>query len=180
MRRYELMLVLRPDTADDRVQQILDKTTRGIAVSDGQIVKVSPWGRRRLAYPISGHHDGSYFIVVFDAPSDAVDELERGLNITEEIMRHLVTRIERPANARRSTRSADEEEGAEGSEAEGTEAEGTGADADEVVAESTDAEAEPVAVDEVPDIPPPPDEDPEPEGEVIDESEAEAAPKAIG
>ena len=31
MRRYELMLVLRPDTADDRVQQILDRTTRGIA-----------------------------------------------------------------------------------------------------------------------------------------------------
>ena len=42
MRRYELMLVLRPDTADDRVQQILDRTTRGIGEGDGQIVKVSP------------------------------------------------------------------------------------------------------------------------------------------
>ena len=101
MRRYELMLVLRPDTADDRVQQILDRTTRGIAASEGQIVKVSPWGRRRLAYPISGHREGSYFIVVFDAPSEAIDELERGLNITEEVMRHLVTHIERPAAARR-------------------------------------------------------------------------------
>jgi small subunit ribosomal protein S6 len=100
MRRYELMLVLRPDTADDRVQQILDRTTRGIAASEGQIVKVSPWGRRRLAYPISSFREGSYFIVVFDAPSDAVDEVERGLNITEEVMRHLVTRIERPAPRR--------------------------------------------------------------------------------
>ncbi len=96
MRRYELMLVLRPDTADDRVQQILDRTTRGIAEGEGQIVKVSPWGRRRLAYPISGHREGSYFIVVFDAPADSIDELERSLNITEEVMRHLVTRIERP------------------------------------------------------------------------------------
>jgi small subunit ribosomal protein S6 len=95
------MLVLRPDTADDRVQQILDRTTRGIAASDGQIVKVSPWGRRRLAYPISGQREGSYFIVVFEAPSASVDELERSLNITEEIMRHLVTRIERPASSRR-------------------------------------------------------------------------------
>ena len=110
MRRYELMLVLRPDTADDRVQQILDRTTRGIAESEGQVVKVSPWGRRRLAYPISGHREGSYFIVVFDAPSESIDELERGLNITEEIMRHLVTRIERPAS-RRAARAG--EEGAE-------------------------------------------------------------------
>ncbi len=108
MRRYELMLVLRPDTADDRVQQILDRTTRGIAASDGQIVKVSPWGRRRLAYPISGYREGSYFIVVFDAPSEAIDELERGLNITEEVMRHLVTRIERPA--RRSERADGEDD----------------------------------------------------------------------
>jgi len=96
MRRYELMLVLRPDTADDRVQQILDRTTRGIAESDGQIVKVSPWGRRRLAYPIHGYREGSYFIVVFDGQSDSIAELERSLNITEEVMRHLVTRIERP------------------------------------------------------------------------------------
>ena len=101
MRRYELMLVLRPDTADDRVQQILDRTTRGIAGSDGQIIKVSPWGRRRLAYPISGQREGSYFIVVFEAPSAAIEELERSLNITEEVMRHLVTRIERPTLAPR-------------------------------------------------------------------------------
>ena len=105
MRRYELMLVLRPDTADDRVQQILDRTTRGIAEAEGQVVKVSPWGRRRLAYPISGQREGSYFIVVFDAPSEAIEELERGLNITEEVMRHLVTRVERPV--RRSERRED-------------------------------------------------------------------------
>ncbi len=114
MRRYELMLVLRPDTADDRVQQILDRTTRGIAAGDGQIVKVSPWGRRRLAYPISSYREGSYFIVVFDAPSEAIDELERGLNITEEVMRHLVTRIERPV--RRSERRDDESDDLEDDE----------------------------------------------------------------
>jgi small subunit ribosomal protein S6 len=110
MRRYELMLVLRPDTADERVQQILDRTTRGIAESDGLIVKVSPWGRRRLAYPISGYREGSYFIVVFDAPSGAIDDLEHSLNITEEVMRHLVTRIERPVR-RGERRSEDDQEG---------------------------------------------------------------------
>ena len=148
MRRYELMLVLRPDTADDRVQQILDRTTRGIAEGDGQIVKVSPWGRRRLSYPISGYREGSYFIVVFDAPSEAIDELERGLNITEEIMRHLVTRIERPAS-RRHERTDDDG------------AEDEAGDADD---EDSDTYL--------------PDDEDESEGEFIDESESEAAPKA--
>jgi small subunit ribosomal protein S6 len=144
MRRYELMLVLRPDTADDRVQQILDRTTRGIAESEGQVVKVSPWGRRRLAYPISGHREGSYFIVLFDAPSSSIDELERSLNITEEVMRHLITRIDRPVS-RRSAKP-----GEEGSEVE----------------------------DEDVDFLPPDEEDFVADGEMIDESESEAAPRA--
>jgi small subunit ribosomal protein S6 len=107
MRRYELMLVLRPDVAEDRVQAVLDRATRTIAAGSGQIVKVSPWGRRRLAYPIGAYREGSYYIVIFDAPAEAVLELERGLNITEEVMRHLITRVERPL-ARRAA-SADED-----------------------------------------------------------------------
>lgn len=100
MRRYELMLVLRPETPDEQVQALLDRATRSIAAAGGQIVKVSPWGRRRLAYPIDQSREGSYFLVLFDAPPAAVLELERGLNITEEVMRHLVTRVERPTARR--------------------------------------------------------------------------------
>jgi small subunit ribosomal protein S6 len=108
MRRYELMLVLRPDTPDEQVQALLDRATRLIATAGGQIVKVSPWGRRRLAYPIGQYREGSYFLVLFDAPASAVLELERSLNITEEVMRHLVTRVERPS-ARRSQADSGED-----------------------------------------------------------------------
>jgi small subunit ribosomal protein S6 len=101
MRRYELMLVLRPDVADDRSQALIDRTTRQIVADGGQIVKVAPWGRRRLAYPIDRYREGSYHIVLFDAPSPAIAELERGLLITEEVLRHLVTRVERPVKATR-------------------------------------------------------------------------------
>jgi small subunit ribosomal protein S6 len=151
MRRYELMLVLRPDTPDDRVQQILDRTTRGIAAADGQIIKVSPWGRRRLAYPIGGHREGSYFIIVFEAPSEAVEEFERSLNITEEVMRHLVTRIERPASTRRSGRKGDEDGQPEGEDE---------SDVYDDAFEDAFEDQQDGAV------------------EVIDESESEAAPRA--
>ena len=68
MRRYELMLVLRPDVADDRSQAVIDRTTRQIVAAGGQIIKVAPWGRRRLAYPIDRYREGSYHIILFEAP----------------------------------------------------------------------------------------------------------------
>ena len=111
MRRYELMLVLRPDTADDRSQALIDRTTRQIVAAGGQIVKVAPWGRRRLAYQIQSFREGSYFIIVFESPAEGIAELERGLLITEEVLRHLVTRKERPARATRTGAEDGSEDG---------------------------------------------------------------------
>src|SRR5512141_410571 len=110
MRRYELMLVLRPDAPDERIAAIVDRTTRQITAEGGQIVKVAPWGRRRLAYPIERYREGSYHIIVFEAPAEAIAELERGLLITEEVLRHLVVRQERPAKARRADAEGGDEE----------------------------------------------------------------------
>ncbi len=110
MRRYELMLVFRPDAPDDRIGAIIDRTTRQITADGGQIVKVAPWGRRRLAYPIDRHREGSYHIVVFESPTTAIVELERGLLITEEVLRHLVVRQDRPARALRGAAAGEGED----------------------------------------------------------------------
>ena len=110
MRRYELMLVLRPDVPDDRSQAVIDRTTRQITAGGGQITKVAPWGRRRLAYPIDRYREGSYHIILFQAPGDALAELEHGLLITEEVLRHLVTRDERPVKALRREDGGDVDE----------------------------------------------------------------------
>lgn len=101
MRRYELMLVIRPDVADDKSQALVDRTTRQIVTAGGQIVKVAPWGRRRLAYPIDRHREGSYQIILFESPPEAIVEFEHTLLITEEVLRHLITRVERPLKAAR-------------------------------------------------------------------------------
>lgn len=140
MRRYELMLVLRPDAPDERASAVIDRTTRYVVASGGQIVKVAPWGRRRLAYPIERYREGSYHIVVFESPAEAIAELERSLQITEDVLRYLVTRVVKPIKARR----------------------------DAAAGEAEDA-----------DIPSGEDEEEVDEGELIDESESEAAPAAI-
>jgi len=112
VRRYELMLVFRPDAPDERIAAIIDRTTRQITADGGQIIKVAPWGRRRLAYPIDRHREGAYHIVVFEAPTTAIAEVERGLLITEEVLRHLLVRQDRPTRAARDA-GADADEGDE-------------------------------------------------------------------
>ena len=110
MRRYELMLVIRPDVPDDRSQAVVDRTTRQIVAAGGQILKVAPWGRRRLAYPIDRFREGSYHIVLFTSPPDALVELEHALQISEDVIRHLVTRDERPAKPGRREDGSDDED----------------------------------------------------------------------
>ena len=94
MRRYELMLLLRPDLEEDKLQSAVEKVTRAIVNAGGALTKVSPWGKRRLAYDIKHHRDASYFLLHFDIDPSHVRELERGMLISEEILRHLVTVLE--------------------------------------------------------------------------------------
>ncbi len=94
MRRYELMLLLRPDLEDDKLQASVEKVTRAIVNAGGSLSKVSPWGKRRLAYDIGHHREASYFLIHFDIEPSQVREIERGMLISEEILRHLVTVLE--------------------------------------------------------------------------------------
>jgi small subunit ribosomal protein S6 len=107
VRRYELMLVLKPDAPDEKAAAVIDRATRYVVAEGGQIVKVAPWGRRRLAYPIDRYREGSYHIVVFEAPPETIVELERSLQITEDVLRYLVTRAVKPVKVRRDAAAAD-------------------------------------------------------------------------
>jgi small subunit ribosomal protein S6 len=135
------MLVFSPEAPDERIAAIVDRTTRQITADGGQIVKVAPWGRRRLAYQIDRHREGSYHIIVFEAPPESILELERGLLITEELLRHLVVRQERPARALRAGADAADETLLPSAEDEIDEDDGT-----ERIDES-ESEAAPAAID---------------------------------
>ncbi len=146
MRRYELMLILRPDVADDKAQAVIDRTTRQLLGAGGQIVKVAPWGRRRLAYQIGAFREGSYHIVLFEAPPEAIVEVERLLLITEEVIRHLVTRIERPVRAARAGVEGEDEDGIEGPDLPSADQDEDDFDDTERIDES-ETEAAPAAID---------------------------------
>jgi small subunit ribosomal protein S6 len=136
------MLVFRPDAPDERLSAIIDRTTRQMTAAGGQIVKVAPWGRRRLAYPIDRQREGSYHIIVFEAPSTTIAEIERTLLITEEVLRHLVVRQDRPAKALRP----DGAEGVDDADLPSVEDEEDVDDGTERIDES-ESEAAPAAID---------------------------------
>ena len=146
MRRYELMLVLRPDVADDKAQAVIDRTTRALVAAGGQIIKVAPWGRRRLAYQIDRYREGSYHIVLFEAPPDALGEMERTLQITEEVLRHLVTRDDRPARPGRSDGLGEDGDETDDSDLPSAQDDDLDDDASERIDES-ETEAAPAAID---------------------------------
>ncbi len=145
MRRYELMLVIRPDVPDDRSQAVIDRTTRQLTAAGGQIIKVAPWGRRRLAYPIDRFREGSYHIVLFAAPPEALTELEHSLLITEEVLRHLVTRDDRPVKAGRREDGEDIELEDDGDLPSGIDEEDDDDGAERI--DESESEAAPAAID---------------------------------
>lgn len=142
MRRYELMLVLRPDAPDDKAAAVIDRTTRYVVASGGQIIKVAPWGRRRLAYPIDRYREGSYHIVVFESPAEAIAEMERSLHITEEVLRYLVTRAIKPVKSRRDAAAGGDADDTDLPPADDEELEDEGERIDE-----SESEAAPAAID---------------------------------
>jgi len=146
MRRYELMLLLRPDLEDDKLQASVEKVTRAIVNAGGSLSKVSPWGKRRLAYDIGHHREASYFLIHFDVEPSQVREIERGMLISEEILRHLVTVLEdrgpvdelAPAAA---ARSSDDDADADDRAADDTSEDETDDDAGDADGDSGEADA---------------------------------------
>ena len=89
MRKYEVMYIVRPDVD----QEILEATVakfQGIISTGGEIVKHDLMGKRRLAYEIKKFREGIYVLVNFNATPEVVNELERLMKISDEVIRYLV------------------------------------------------------------------------------------------
>ncbi|SET75397.1 SSU ribosomal protein S6P [Natronincola peptidivorans] len=93
MNKYELLCVFAPDTEEEKRNQLLDKF-KGIIETDGEVENVDEWGLRKLAYEIDKIKEGYYVLVHFTTNPDNPKELDRNLKIADEVIRHMITRIE--------------------------------------------------------------------------------------
>ncbi len=94
MHQYEVMVILDPTVEEKTVEPSIQKFLKVITDAKGTIDSLSIWGRRRLAYEIKKQTEGIYAVITMTAPSEAVIELDRQLNISEAVMRTKVLRAE--------------------------------------------------------------------------------------
>ena len=95
MRRYELVVIVSPDVAEDDVPDAVDRLIRQPVESEGgELQETDHWGRRKLAYPIQRHQEGNYVLTQLSMDPQKTGELERSLQISEEVLRHLLIRLE--------------------------------------------------------------------------------------
>ena len=94
MRRYELMVILDPNTEERAVAPSLDQFLTVVKNDGGSVEKVDVWGRRRLSYDIDKKTEGVYAVIDLTATPATVKELDRQLNLQDTILRTKVIRPE--------------------------------------------------------------------------------------
>ena len=95
-RDYELMYIVRPELDDEALRAAVTRVRGMIEAQNGEVVKTTLWGKRRLAYEVSHLRDGHYVLVVLHLDGDRVAPLERALRIDETVFRHLIVLHEGP------------------------------------------------------------------------------------
>jgi small subunit ribosomal protein S6 len=85
---YEIMLLLDPEVAEERGDDIIQRIRDSVEGAQGSWDGHEPWGRRRLAYEIDHKGEAVYHLVLFTAPAETLAEITRVLKITDGVMRH--------------------------------------------------------------------------------------------
>ena len=93
---YEILLMLDPDVAQERQEEIVKRTRDLVEAGGGTWQGQDVWGRRKLAYEIDKRSDGVYHLLSFSAGAETLDEISRVLKIDDAVMRHLATRRYKP------------------------------------------------------------------------------------
>ena len=94
MNRYEMVYIIDTGLEDSARKELIEKVSTLIVNNGGEIEKVDEtWGKRRLAYAIDYKTEGWYVLVTFKAPVELPRELERNLQINENVLRYLVVKL---------------------------------------------------------------------------------------
>ncbi len=91
---YELVVIISPEVVDEALETKIDDISKLVTSKEGIISTVEQWGKRKLSYPIKHFAEGSYVLAKFKMNPKWSKELEANLLISEEILRHLLIRLD--------------------------------------------------------------------------------------
>lgn len=93
MNKYETVYIIKPEVSEEGIKAIVEKF-KSIILTNGEIESIDEWGKRRMAYPIDDINEGYYVLMNYKAAHDVPKELDRVFNISEDILRHMIIRVE--------------------------------------------------------------------------------------
>jgi small subunit ribosomal protein S6 len=88
VRTYELMTIFRPELAEVEVRSEVAQIEKALVERGAEIKQSDFWGKRRLAYEIKHLSEGYYAVISFSGEAHAVDDLDRALSLSDNILRH--------------------------------------------------------------------------------------------
>ena len=94
LRQYELIYIVSPSATDEGVAELHTQVEAIVEKFDGRIEKTENWGKRRLAYEVNHCKEGTYVLELLLGSGEMVAELERRLRVAEDVLRHLVVRVD--------------------------------------------------------------------------------------
>ena len=93
-RKYELVYIVSPEATDAQITDLHTQVEQIAQRLGGTIDKTDNWGRRRLAYEIGPHKEGTYVLETIDGSGELMKEIDRRLKVSDLIIRHLVVRVD--------------------------------------------------------------------------------------
>ena len=94
MALYESVLIARQDISAGQVDTLADEMEKIITDNGGSVARREYWGLRSLTYRMKKNRKGHYVMFNLDAPSDAVQEMERNLRLHEDVLRYMTIRLD--------------------------------------------------------------------------------------
>ncbi len=94
MRIYENLFIVKPDATEEEIDQLIELMSKHVTNAGGTIDKVDKWGKRRLAYRVEKHREGSYVLMQFTAGPETVMEFERRMRVQDSVIKYLTVRID--------------------------------------------------------------------------------------
>jgi small subunit ribosomal protein S6 len=111
-RTYEILFIADPNLGEPEVDALAAQVQGFAEQSGGKLQKLEKWGKKRLAYNVGRHHEGSYVLLVVEGGGGLIKEVERRLKVTDGIVRFLTVRVDeelRKAERRKAKRALGEE-----------------------------------------------------------------------
>ena len=92
-RLYETIFIARPEADDEAIEKVHGRVLKALEQNGGIELKLINWGKRRLAYDIAGNRKGNYFYMGYIASPTVVEELQRQLKLSTDVIRYHTARL---------------------------------------------------------------------------------------